>query len=140
MFLCGVCHRPPRADDPLEVFQHPAPSGATITIVACSECGDGIAHRQAGVPRTYPHGRDWPFKVCGVCRLALRINDPGEIMRLAAEDVAGEGLCPGCYGSCCSECVEKYRPRIYRRLEAHPEQRAFAPLPEFSRFRGNWLL
>jgi hypothetical protein len=122
MVICGLCGVPPRQDDPLATIQFEGALGGTVTAAACRDCHCKVTGLPPPAVRLYPHGKDWPFKVCGVCRQALREGDRGEIMRVAPEDCEADGVEPGCYGNCCQECVDRYRPRIAVRLGLPVEQ------------------
>ena len=149
MRRCGQCKLVPRRDDPLAIVQFQEQqdgsflaSPGTVTLSACRACVAQLNGTTAVDP-TYPHGREYQFLVCGICRLAMRDNDIGTIMRIAEQDVAGLEVEAGCY-SACLECVERFKPRIHRRLTEHPEQYdpqgQGARLPELAHFGGNWLV
>ena len=153
MRRCGHCKAIPRRDDELDVVQYQTEvsagtgtvttiAGPTVTVCACRQCRAVLS----GVPDpgdpTYPHGREYPWIVCGVCRHALRDNDLGDNLRLHPSDVAGTEVQPGHYWSC-NECIAQFKPIIYQRLLAHPEH--YDPnkngvlLPDYESFGGNWL-
>src|SRR5262249_26176375 len=63
-------------------------------------------------------------RMCGVLKIALREDDPGGYIRLAAEDVAGElvqgkPIEPGLY-FCSRDAIEKFGPRVVERLKKTP--------------------
>jgi hypothetical protein len=50
------------------------------------------------------------MRVCPICRLGLRVNDPSGGL-LVSPDLASQlGIAPGDYGSVCSECCAKHQP------------------------------
>ncbi len=63
-------------------------------------------------------------RMCGILKIALREDDPGQCIRLAAEDVEGESVQgkpiePGLYFAC-REAVEKFGPKMVERLKRTP--------------------
>lgn len=63
-------------------------------------------------------------RMCGILKVALREDDPGVKIRLAAEDVAGEAVQgktiePGLY-FCSKEAYDKFAPRVIERLKRTP--------------------
>lgn len=145
MRLCGHCHCYARQDDPMQVAQWLNDEGDTVTAAVCHTCEYLLRGQEAPPPQLYPPGRNYPFGVCGVCRLALP-DDEAEPkpMRLAAADVAGLGIKPGCYAAC-RVCVAQFAPVIRARLVANPEQAGLRHdqanhIPPLASFTGDWLL
>ena len=61
-------------------------------------------------------------RMCGVLKIALREDDPGQCLRLAAEDIAGEvgadgkPIEPGLYFAG-QDAVDRFAPRVLARLK-----------------------
>jgi hypothetical protein len=138
MRLCGRCEKPVQVDDPLQRVQWQDPDGRTVSTHCCRSCEAALRGDPPPAQYTYPpgnYGLPLAGHICCLCFRAMFEDDPGEQMRIAEADInPGEvdglnmPLAPGSRW-CCRECVEKFRPRIAKRL-GRP----------VNSVHGNWLL
>lgn len=134
MQICGWCRLPTRRDESLDVVQV---DGVGI-MAACPRCVAKAHGWPPPPPRTYPAGRAIPtvgtslalcdMPICGLCRQALHWGEANTAIRLRAEfvDEEADGVRVGCYHAC-TECVERWRPRIAAYLRALKLLAADAP-------------
>ncbi|MES2342317.1 MAG: hypothetical protein V4597_11610 [Pseudomonadota bacterium] len=124
MRRCCLCDLAPRRDDPMRMVQYPGSDGGTVTATACTPCAARVLGLPPVAAQVHPPGRNLPFVVCGLCRLAARDDDQGtQAIRLHPDDLAAvRGMvhpvrpeAPGCYAAC-RECVNWWRPVIEARL------------------------
>lgn len=124
---CGICKRPPRANDPMgEMLVLPTdPHGDEPGVYhhVCSEC---LSLYDPAIPDIYSQpcvavnevgtfGSIINNHYCGICKRYAREGEMSEKhVRLAEADVDGTDIEPGGY-MCCRECEQFWAPVILAR-------------------------
>lgn len=134
MRVCGTCGKSPRGDDSMQTVQYTGEDGATVGAICCTPCAATLAGHAPPKPQRYGSTQTgYPWRVCGLCRIALRDDDLSQPIRLAPSDVEGSQQPAGCY-SACKDCIAHYKPVVHARLKAEGY-----PVPPLAAFHGNWL-